>query len=382
MGIQSETKYLTIFDYIKIVLKYKRAILISTVLMGAITAFIMFFILDPIFMSKATVKSTQKSSGLSGILSGTMAGLSDLSELGSGGGSYKELALYENILNSRRCIDDVLIKFKLNDDWEFKYFQDAVKNFRENIMVISKDKVAATMEIGIYDKDPKRAKEIVEYLIVLLNKINAELNVQNAKNNREFVEARYYEIKDNLKKTEDSLKSYQELYGLAPDIQAATVSQSLFNIEVQIKSEEIKLELLNKVLTQDQPEVKMQEQKIAALKQQLSEIKTNDTADPDDLFKLKGAPQKVLNFLRLKRDVEIQNKLLAFILPMFEQAKIEEKKETPTVIILDNADLPEKKSKPKRLTITFIAMLVMFLASSSISVLYDKKDALLLKIKN
>ena len=93
-----------------------------------------------------------------------------------------------------------------------------------------------------------RAKEIVEYLISLLNKINAELNVLNAKNNREFIEARYYEIKDNLKKTEDSLKSYQELYGLAPDIQSAAVSQSLFTIEVQIKSEEIKLDLLNKIL--------------------------------------------------------------------------------------------------------------------------------------
>ena len=77
--------------------------------------------------------------------------------LGGGGGSYKELALYENILNSRRCIDEVLLKFKLNDEWEFKYFQDAVKHFRENIMLVSKDKVAATMEIGVYDKNPRQS---------------------------------------------------------------------------------------------------------------------------------------------------------------------------------------------------------------------------------
>ena len=139
---------------------------------------------------------------------------------------------------------------------------------------------------------------------------------------------------------------------------------------------------LIKFLTPDQPEVRMQEEKISALKKQLSDIQSNESTDPNELLKIKGAPEKVLNFLRLKRDVEIQNKLLAFILPMFEQAKIEEKKETPTVIILDNADLPEKKSKPKRLTVTFAAMLIMFLVSSAFTVIYDKKDNILSKIKN
>ncbi|MBK8382695.1 MAG: hypothetical protein IPL16_12560 [Ignavibacteria bacterium] len=48
-------------------------------------------------------------------------------------------------------------------------------------------------------------------------------------------------------------------------------------------------------------------------------------------------------FLRLKRDVEIQNKILTTIIPILEQAKIEEKRETPTVIILDPPNVPDKK---------------------------------------
>ena len=63
MEIKKEINYLTLFDYIKIIIKYKKFILISILLSGAITAFVMFFVLDPIFLSKATVKSTQKSSG-------------------------------------------------------------------------------------------------------------------------------------------------------------------------------------------------------------------------------------------------------------------------------------------------------------------------------
>lgn len=367
----NKNKVLTISDYINILIKYKKFILIFSLSIGLITAFIVFVILDPIFLSKATVKTTVKSSGLSGLLSGTMAGLSDFTELG-GGASYRELALYENILISRRCIEETIIKYNLNAEWDFKYMQDAVKYFRESVLELSKDKVAGTMDIGIYDKDPQRAKEMVEFLIYQLNRINAELNVTNAKSNREFIEARYEEIKENLKRSEDSLKIYQEIYGIAPDIQAGVVAQTAISIEVQIKSEELKLDLLRKILTSDQPEIKAQENKLSILKEQLNEIRNSVSGDHSDFLKLKNAPENVMNFLRLKRDVEIQNKILAFILPVFEQAKIDEKRETPTVILLDYPVIPEKKSKPRRLTVTAISLLLAFGLSSIGSLVYDK----------
>jgi tyrosine-protein kinase Etk/Wzc len=347
-----------ILGLFRIFLKYKWQIIISTFIVGIITTLIMFFVVEPIFKSTATVKITDKTGVLSSLFSeGIMPDLSDIGNLG-GSSSSKELALYEEILTSRKAIEETIIKFNLNEEWNFKYIQDAVKHFRGDILEIKKNKLSGTMEIGIYDKNPQRAKEVAEYMIEQLNKINTEMNVLNAKNNREFIEQRYKIIKEDLKKAEDSLKQYQEMHGLFPDVQVRAVIQSEAQMEAEIKSEEVKLEILKKILSPGENEVKIQEGKISSLKSKLSEIRHANSED--QFFSLKDKPEIVMNYMRLQRNVEIQNKILIFILPIFEQAKIEEKKEMPSVIILDQPNFPEKKAKPKRIVYILLAMISTF----------------------
>lgn len=319
---------------------------------------IYFFILDPIFESTSTVKTVNKVSGLSSIVSGGLSDLSDLGDIGGGGASAKELSLYESILLSRRCAEETIIRFKLNDEWKYKYFQDAVKHFREDIISIQKDKISSTMEIGVFDKDPVRAKDINEFLIDELNRINIELNVLNAKNNREFLDARYKEVKADLKQSEDSLRDYQNRYGLAPEITAKATTQASIQLEIEIKSEEVKLEILKKILSPDQSEVKTQIEKINALKTQLNEINNSPTNTSN--LRLKGAPDIILNYARLQRNVEIENKILSYVIPLHEQAKVEEKKEMPSVALLDKPNIPEKKVKPKRLTMVLVITFFSF----------------------
>lgn len=352
-------KEFTLADYIELFKNNFKKIFIISVCAGVAATIMVFFVMDPIYLSSGTVKTSLKSNSLGGLLSG--AGIPDIGELGDLAGTSsgaKEMALYENILTSRKNVEEVLIKFKLNDDWEYKYFQDAVKNFRENVLEVKKDKLAGTMEIGVYDKNPERAKEICEFLITQLNKINSDLNVLNAKNNREFIEKRYETAQVDLKKVEDSLRVYQDIYGISPDLQIKAAVQSEIQIEGEIKAEEVKLELLKGILSPDQPEVKAQEEKISSMKKQLLQIKNSD--DIGSNLSLKGKPEIIINFLRLQRNVEIQQKILTFLLPLYEQAKIEEKKNTPSVLILDSPNLPEKKAKPKRMIIILITMLLSF----------------------
>ncbi|MFZ1322253.1 MAG: GNVR domain-containing protein [Ignavibacteria bacterium] len=337
---------------------------------GLVTAFIVFFIIDPVFLSVGSIKSAKKSEGLGGLI----GGIPDLGELGDitggAGSSSKELALYENILISRKNIEETIIRFNLNEEWDFKYMQEAVKHFRENILEIKKDKIAGTMEIGIYDINPERAQKVADFMIFQLNKINVELNILNAKNNREFLEERYKIVKEQLTKAEDSLKQYQNENGIAPDITVKAAAQSEVTLDIEIKSEEVKLDLLKKILAPNESEISMQSEKIALLKKQLSDIQ--NSPDNSGSLSLKGAPDLLMNYFRLQRDVEIQNKILTFIIPILEQAKIEEKKETPTVLVLDNPSLPEKKVKPKRLTITLIAMFLVGILAFSYYVFKKK----------
>jgi len=359
-------------EMLEVFIANKKKILILTFIVGLIIGLYLYLVADPIFLSSGTVKTTSKVSGLSGMLSQNLSDLGDLGDLAGGGGgsSGKELALYENILTSRRCIEDAIVKFKLNDEWEFKYMQDAVKNFREEILTIKKDKIAGTMEIGIFDKYPERAKEIVEFLIYDLNKINTELNVLNAKANREYLERRYYLIRQDLRSYEDSLRYYQDVHGIAPDLKAKAIVQSLVQLEAEEKSEEIKLDLMSKILSPNESEIIMQKEKIASLKNQIRKI--NESGDSSLNFNLKGAPEVILNYLRLVREVEIQNKMLIYIMPLYEQAKIEEKKETPSVLVLDQPVVPEKKAKPKRVIMILLFMGFTFMITYSYFIAYTK----------
>lgn len=355
--------------YINILLSYKKLIGITVLSAGLVTAFLVFFIIKPVYYSSAVVKAAGKSSGIGGLLSGgSLPDIGGLDEI-SGGSVGKELSLYTQILLSRRCLEEAVKKFNLMEVYDQKYMQNMLKDMRDRVVEISKDNKSGTMEIGVYDTSPERARDIAVFLVEQLNKINTELNVLNAKNNREFIESRYNGIKEELKMAEDSLKIYQDLYGMAPDIVAKSVVQTAVQMEAEIKSEEVKLDILKKVLSPDQSEVKLQEEKISALRNELQKVRTSE--DENNYLNLKNTPGKVLNYLRLTRNVEIKNKLLVYILPMFEQAKIEEKKEMPSVLVLDQPDLPELKKKPKRLTLVALSMIASFALLSVGVIMYE-----------
>ncbi|MDQ3021774.1 MAG: Wzz/FepE/Etk N-terminal domain-containing protein [Bacteroidota bacterium] len=364
-NLKDENSEITFAEIIITISNNWKKILYTALIFGLITAIYVFLILPPLFLSTATVKTSGKIVGLSAIEIPDFSGLGDI----SGTGAYsKELALYENILTSNRCLVETVIKFNLNED--FTYMQDAVKIFRENKMAITKDKIAGTMNISVYDKVPEQAKEIVDFLVYQLNKINTELNKQNAKNQREFIEERYLLAKDDLKKAEDSLRIYQDVYGFAPDLQLRTSSQLELDLEVQIKSEEIRLELLKKIVSPDQSEVKMSLEKLNALKQELNNIQNSN--DNSYKLNLKGKPELVLNYYRLQREVETQNRILSILLPMYESSKIEEKREIPSILVLDNPLVPEKKSKPKRLTSVAVVMMISSFFAVGFFVLRNK----------
>ncbi len=366
----SDTKQYTYYDLIRIFLLNKKKIVLITLLSGILAALVVYFAMDPIFYSSATLKTTSKSSGISSLMG--IEGVPDIGELsGLGGGStVKELALYENILMSRRCVEAAIVSFNILEEEKFKYMFDAVKYFRQTVMQVTKDKVAGTLEVGIYDKDPAKAKDMVEFMVNQLNSINTELNVLNARNNREFIEGRYELAKQELSSKEDSLRDYQDRFGIAPDLQVQAAVKAEIELESEIRSEEIKLEILKKILAPDESEIKIQNQKIEELSRQLSNIQNN--GDDTDVLTLKGKPEIVLNYLRLKRNVEIQNKILTTLIPLLEQARIEEKRETPSVLVLDPPAVPDKKVKPKRAITVLILMFITGVMTFLYFILKDK----------
>lgn len=356
-----------LIDYIIILFKNKVVIVYGTVFALVVSIIIYFFVLDLIYFSSASIKASTKGGGLLSGLEG-LPDIGGLDELGSSK-STKELALYKEILMSRRSLEALIIKFNMMQRDQYEYMEDAIKEFQKEKLFIDIDKLSGIMIVGIYDKDPELAKQMVEFLIEELDKINIEVNVQNAKNNREFIENRYFKAKEDLSATEDTLKSFQQIHGVAPDLQIKASIQSVYALETELKTEEVKLDVLYSILNADQPEIRLQLAKVNSLKTKIEQIR--NSSDVNEVLSLGNSPQIALNYLRLQRNVEIQTKILTFLLPLYEQSKIEEKRDTPTILIIDKPYLAEKKTKPKRLTMVIVFTIAGFALFSAVSILKD-----------
>lgn len=67
--------------------------------------------------------------------------------------------------------------------------------------------------------------------------------------------------------------------------------------------------------------------------------------------------------MKLYTEYEAMSKVKAFLMPMLEQAKLDEIREAPMMYVLDYAKPAFKKSRPKRLTIAAGTSIGVFVLS-------------------
>ena len=108
-------------------------------------------------------------------------------------------------------------------------------------------------------------------------------------------------------------------------------------------------------------------------------IDTSENVRGNLFLVLSEIPQIDADLMRLTREVDIQSTLFIYLTQQYEDAKIQEAKNTPTIQLLDPAVTPIKKSSPKRLLMVFIMALITFVFSSIyalIKVIYAPGDNL------
>ena len=80
----------------------------------------------------------------------------------------------------------------------------------------------------------------------------------------------------------------------------------------------------------------------------------------------------MLRFLaRLMRDVKIQETLYALLIEQLERSRIQEVRDTPTVQVVERAQPPEKRSRPRRTQITLVAALLGLIFAVTLSLFID-----------
>ena len=96
-------------------------------------------------------------------------------------------------------------------------------------------------------------------------------------------------------------------------------------------------------------EKEKQEKRIAKLDKELEGLllDSDEKTKNDKVWvSMSSFPDLAMTSARLLREVTVQSKLLEILVPQYEQARMEENKNVPTLQILDEPKIPLNKSKP------------------------------------
>ncbi len=370
-------------DYLYILYKWKKFIILNILIIGIILTVISFLI-PKTYKATAKVMIPPESSlslgGLTGLVGGSRS-TSGLSSriLGMGQTTSEDVVLA--ILNSRTALENVVNEFNLMDYYEIKKnnMDKAIRAFSKDISFDVDE--YGMIEISVINKNPKKSADIANYMIDLLDSLNIAFNVEQAKNNRIFIEKRYTKNLEDLKFAEDSLQQFQKKYGMFAIPQQMEVAvKAAAEIESQLMAKEIAAYFMKMQYGENSPAYQGTLAEINLLKSKVDELKTADklTDESNVFFPFKKGPEMTINYLRLYREVEIQSKILEIVLPMYEQAKVDEQKSIPTISVLDKAAIPQLKHSPKRsliiLGIAFPILIILLLLAFRGEKLYHLKE--------
>jgi tyrosine-protein kinase Etk/Wzc len=372
-------KEISFVDYLTLLIKWKKSVIINCFTVCFLVAAIS-LIIPKSYSSRTTILPPTDESGgfgLSSLLGNLPVGGIGLGLSGLSDGTYTFIA----ILNSRTVMETVAKKFELKYRYKAKNMEETIKILQERVLIEIDDEGTITLHVraktkffsfGEKDNEAKElAMNMANSFIEQLDKVNRRLKIEKARNTRVFIEKRYNQNLEDIGKAEEEFKNFQEKFGaIALPEQTAAAITAAAELKAQTILKEVEVGVLQKFVSRTHPNLIKSQTELNELNKKLKEFKNNKTEIDNESVKLflpfDDVPKIGLQYLRLFREVKLQETLLEFLLPQYEQAKIQELRDTPTVQVLDPAVKPEKKSKPKRMLLVlaagFISIIFVFIA--------------------
>jgi len=354
-------------DYIYILYKWKKFLFINLLIVAILS--VTYSLLIPLdYKATATVMIPPETQTGFGGLSSLLGGKSSLASMGSrmfGLTNASEDVLL-GLINSRSALTKIIHEFNL-----VEYYEISDGNMDKVLKAFRRDITADPNEFGMIDfavvnKDPEVSAAIANYMVKLVDSLNIKFNIERAKNNRGFIEQRYFQNISDLKRAEDSLFKFQKKYGIVavPEQLEVTVKAAA-EIEAQLFKKEVEAYFIEQTYGINSIQYAGVKAEIDLLKRKVQELKNSKdlSSGSNILYPFKQMPNIAIEYLRVFREVTIQESILEIVMPMYEQAKVEEQKSIPTILLIDEAVPPQLKYSPKRAVIVlgFLFLFSFFL---------------------
>jgi tyrosine-protein kinase Etk/Wzc len=354
-----ETKGFHLFEYLNFLVRRKELLLVVVLGSFVLTYAGVFLFVQDKYEAVATIipKEEESAAGLAGGLLKGMKGMSF--NLGSKSMSA-EMDMYKTIIFSRTMMEEVVRRFGLLsvyaiDTTDVAYMENALKHLRKDIEATETDESA--FQLSVRAVTPQMSADMTNYIVQRMNDRIIGLRVSRSRESRVFLETRMAEIAAQLKLAEDSLRAFQERTGLLDaKSQIQGILEANATLEAQRMAKDLQRGILMQMFDKDAPQVREVETQLGVIDRRLAQLRTESTPG-SPILPLKQLPKTTVEYLRRYREVELNGLLLQYVMPLYEQAKLEEKKDYPILQIIDQAVPPAKRAYPPRLAFSLLGSL-------------------------
>lgn len=343
--MQDADDEISLLDLVQVVADNLRLLVLGPLAVGLLALSYTFTIAPTFTASVKFLPPQQQQSSAASMLAslGALGGLA-----GAASGIKSPADQYLAFLKSRSAQDALIDRFGLIARYEADTRQQARDALARKARPASGAK-DGIITVEVDDTDPAFAATLANAHVDELQKLLARLAITEAQQRRAFFERQLSGAKDGLIRAEQALKA-SGLNSSALKASPQTAVEGLARLKASITAQEIKLASMRGYLTEAAPDFKQAQTELFALRSQLAKYEKEEPGSP------LGAG-KESDYIAKFRDYKYQEALFELFAKQYEMARIDESREGAVIQVLDAAQPPEHKAKPKKAQIAAMATL-------------------------
>ncbi|MEZ5358016.1 MAG: Wzz/FepE/Etk N-terminal domain-containing protein [Candidatus Zixiibacteriota bacterium] len=255
--------------------------------------------------------------------------------------------VYATMLKSETISRAVTDRLNLKEYLKLDSYQKCHNYLRENVDI--KVTPEGIVELYCLDKDPQMAADMANEYVRQLDLLNRNVKAAKAKSDREFVFNRLDSTKTILEQARDRLLDFQMTHKAVDLVSQKNLAiTAATELKTQLALARVERDVKKKSLSATHPTVVSLDERISQLENQITSLETGTGDDTYLNLPLSEIPALTIKLAQLEADVKLQEEVYSLLTELYEEARIKEQKDTPTIAVLETAYPPDLKYKPKR----------------------------------
>ncbi len=268
------------------------------------------------------------------------------------------------VLQSRSFVDKIVEEFGIIQKYGITH---QVKTRSRKILLsnlrFNNNRTTGSITISYTDIDPVFAKNITNRIVSLLSEWYSQ-NIGNSRQRqKQLLEEKITEVKDDIDKLENRLANLQKRYGVLT-VQDLGVSQasSLAALRAQLILKDIDIKNYSNISTEADPKLQQLQEERKNIVDQIARVQLGMPETTDNSASLKSLPDVQTEFNNLSVELDVQRKINNTLSHQYEILKLTSDSEPPFQV-MELAEIPDAKSGPQRVRIIGEVVAIAFVIS-------------------